>query len=127
MNEKANRQVTLVERVELKGPPEGFEEAVSALCDRLETENVPGLLTYQFYYNPHAGEGAVIVRVAKGDVFVEYFELINTWEEWAAFRKTAEFSDMRLFGEPGERLEAFLLESKIDYEWGGWHVAGFAR
>lgn len=127
MTSNASEHVTLIERLELKVATEAFEEATIALCRRLETEDVPGLITYQFYYNSHTGEGWVIMTVVNGDVFVEYFERINTWEEWAAFRKAAEFNDMRLFGEPGESMEAFLLESKIDYEWGGWHVAGFTR
>ena len=124
---RADRDVTLVEVLELTAPFEEFERAISAAVRRLETDGVRELVTIQFYAGAESTEIGVVITFSDRDRMIDHMNMVSQWEEFAAFVRTVRLVDMRVYGVLSAEAEAWISAFGKPSKRFERHVAGFVR
>lgn len=124
---RVDRDVTLVEVLELVAPFEEFERAIMAAVRRLETDGIRELVTVQFYASTTSPEIGVLLTFSDPDRMIDHMNLISGWEEFSAFARTVRLVDVKVHGVLPPKAEAWISAFGRPSKRFERHVVGFVR
>lgn len=127
MRSLASNYITLVEAFELLVPLEEFTPLVTAVLQRLAVEGVAGLVSMQFYAGERPGEIGAIIRFAAPEQAMEHVRMISGWDEFRRFTATIKLLEIRVYGELGPEVEAWMRQFNGPIRKHEHFIAGFVR
>ncbi|WP_331375197.1 hypothetical protein [Sinorhizobium chiapasense] len=108
-----DNRLTILNLYELRGAPEAFEIAVSALATRVEAEGHPGVLSYRFFVNASERTARGVIDYKDPDAWIGHHDIAMNWPEMTALHAAATLAEVIFLGRLTSEIQAWIESSAL--------------
>jgi len=121
--------LTILNTYTLRGSPDEFITAITALAARVEAQGERGVLSYRFFVSAERGLARAVIDYATPMAWIGHHDISMSWPEMKALHGVAVLSHVTFLGPITPEIRAWLDRSglKAEVETGYVASGGFRR